>query len=400
MTTDSRTGAAALSALRRSMLWILAFGVFVGACVLAFTRTQPKTYKATASVQITPGTTSPYLTDVQSVSNLYLALAQTSPVLASAGSTVGLTEKQFSALAAAAAEPEVSIVDLSTTARQPSQAATYANAYAQAFVAYVATFQGQAVQKALQPIAAKIAAVETQLATARTPALIQGLESSLQTLAGPAGAGRCRSRDSARLVEPPQPPTAPYTPRPTRSAAVAFLIAIVLASIAVVLRARGVDRYSSLDDATADLGLPLLAAIPLGDGSDPSVREAFRALRVNLSFDQRASAGDRIAERTLAGTPAGSDAPPLGGRGGEDISSSNIDPRDQPVLKSAMARGQGTDATARVILVTGSEVGAGKSYVSANLGAPSPRVTNAFCSWTATLQATVHERSRSTATRA
>jgi capsular exopolysaccharide synthesis family protein len=363
VTGDSRGAASALNALRRKAGWVLAFAALVAAGVYAMTMREHKTYEATASVQITPGTTTPYLADDQTISNLYLVLAQSSQVKGAAASRFGLAEREFAKRASATAEEEVPIIDLSATASQPSLAATYAAAYADSFVNYVTAEQSQAVATALQPIEVRIASVESQLSRSRTASVTQALQASLEALQGEVAATLADPRDSARILQPAVPPTAPYSPRPGRTAALAFVLALALASLAVVLLARRVDRYDSLDDAAVDLDLPILASIPRGDASGAAVREAFRTARVNLLFERR-QRGDDFRDDSVT-VPVGSvasgryEAPSAAGSG-TPVGKKRASDIGSPGARSLRHGGV-------VVLVTGSESGAGKSYVSSNL---------------------------------
>ena len=72
-----------------------------------------------------------------------------------------------------------------------------------------------------------------------------------------------------RIVEPASTPTAPYAPRPLRSAVVAFFIALLLAVLAAI--ARDHLRPARPDAATLSrvTGLPVLAALPAAGGARP-----------------------------------------------------------------------------------------------------------------------------------
>jgi capsular exopolysaccharide synthesis family protein len=315
-----------LRALRRSGIAVLAFALVVAAAAYLLARQQDKEYTNSALVQISTGEESPFIETIQSTTNLYLTLAKTARVTLAAGDRVGLSQQQFAALSSVESEPEVSIIRLKATADDPRTSARYANAYANAFIDYVTRTQDRERQRALTQIQERIDLIERRLANARGDALTNSLTTSLQTLQTEAAETAAAPRDTALLVQAGFGSEAVASPNPTRNAILAFIVAFVIATALALARERFADHYASPEEAEADLGLPVIAVIPDAAPQDRGLREAFRGLRVNVLFGLR-----------------------------------------QPAPAAAGGGGAARDGAGAVLLVTGSEPRAGKTYVASNL---------------------------------
>jgi capsular exopolysaccharide synthesis family protein len=130
-----------------------------------------------------------------------------------------------------------------------------------------------------------------------------------------AAAAAAAPEDTARIIQRARPDAQQVSPRPTRDAIIAFALALVLGAAVILVANATRDRYATALDAALDLHLPILVEIPKGGRKDHVVSESFKTLR----------------ERLLAQLDAFADA------GGA------------------------------AIMVTGSEIGCGKTFTSSNL---------------------------------
>ena len=127
-------------------------------------------------------------------------------------------------------------------------------------------------------------------------------------------------------------PGTPSSPRPKRDAVLALIAALLLGSGAALLWSLLAGRYSSAEEASTDLGLPIIGELPRAAPDDQAAVEAFRGLRTGIAY-------------------ATFDAPD---------SLDRLDPTNA-LLQNGGSGGSGA------LLVTSPNLGAGKSYVAANL---------------------------------
>ncbi|HEV3362831.1 MAG TPA: hypothetical protein VG795_01600, partial [Acidimicrobiia bacterium] len=131
-------------------------------------------------------------------------------------------------------------------------------------------------------------------------------------------------RGDAELIAPANTPDGPFSPHPTRDAALGGFVGLLLSVGVSVLREHLNDKVRSADEVERLTGLPLLAQLP---------------------FDEEAADGVAVEERPNS---------PFG----EAMRS----------LRTSIQY-QGVDRPVKVVLVTSSLPGEGKSLVAANLAA-------------------------------
>jgi capsular exopolysaccharide synthesis family protein len=104
-----------------------------------------------------------------------------------------------------------------------------------------------------------------------------------------------------QFVQPALVPKAPFSPRPARNAAVAFLLGILIALGLAYLLERLDRRLRDGDEVVALAGAPLLGEIPpsAAPGGEGEVHEAFQMLRANLTYFDI----DRRLESVLVASP-------------------------------------------------------------------------------------------------
>jgi capsular exopolysaccharide synthesis family protein len=309
-----------------SKIWLVLFAVVAAVVVYVVSSTQPNEYESKALGQIisTRQAEGEILSEEQllSLSNVYNSLANTSIVLDRAHKEPEVKghEAEFNDSVSVSPEGRVGNLAFEATTEDPELSAEFANAYANAFAAYLAETQVEERKNSLGPIQLQIDEINQELEGLEPgDPTAAGLEVERQALQERVASETANQGDTLRIVEPAVAHHGAVAPKPLRNALLTLVAALVLGVIAIYLRDLFFDRYRSAEEAGRDLDLPLLGEIPKGR-RNPAL-EAFRTLRTAtmLTLEQRIN-----------------------------------------------ARSTGTDL-APTILVTGPESGCGKSYVTANL---------------------------------
>lgn len=293
-------------------IWAYRFwlGLFVAvvtiAAYLAAKRETPS-YKATALVQVTPGAeaSGQFLpADAQqSLVNIYVRYAQTPAVYELAARVAGLgsSPSAIEGHLAVNPEPGSTVLALSATYSSPAAAARSANAYASALATFVQQYESSQSRQTLGRIQSQIEQT-TSAASASGIAPLEAaqLSSEVSALRDKLASTVAAPTDSVQLLGRASIPSAPTSPKPTRNAILAFLVALVLGGAAILGFATVSDRYRDADEVSADLGLQLLGEMPRAPASEQAAIEAFRRLRTTVllalgAARQRAAVAERPA---------------------------------------------------------------------------------------------------------
>jgi Mrp family chromosome partitioning ATPase/capsular polysaccharide biosynthesis protein len=319
--------------------------VAIAAAVLAYVASHSQTpkYQADAVVQVIPseqvsgGGLQPQ--QLLQLSDVYLEVSKTTPVLSRAAKLVAVPTQVFETHASAATKGDLGLIDLTGTSTDPKAAARYANAYARAFVDTLNDQTNADRQASLTALNKQISDAQSQInaLAARIPqtaviksqivgfqAQVNALQSKYSDLIGV-------SSNRVSTIENADVPTGPFSPRPKRDAALALIAALLLGSGAALLWSLLAGRYSSAEEASMDLGIPIIGELPRAAHDDPAAIEAFRGLRTGIAY-------------ATFETPDTLD---------------RLDP-----TAAVLQNGSGGGGA---LLVTSPNLGAGKSYVAANL---------------------------------
>jgi Mrp family chromosome partitioning ATPase/capsular polysaccharide biosynthesis protein len=321
--------------------------VAIAAAVLAYvaSHSQTKQYKADSVVQVIPaeqvsgGALQPQ--QLLQLTDVYLEVSQTDPVLLRGAKlmTPPVSLDFFTTHATSATKGDLGLIQLTGESTSPKQAAQISNAYAKAFVQAL-NDQTNAQQKdLLDPINTQIADVSAKISDLsgrlnQTPAVkaqLDSLQSKLQTLDQKQADISSSANNRVSIIENAAVPSTPASPRPKRDAALALFAALLLGSGAALLWSLLAGRYSSAEEASMDLGIPIIGELPRAAPDDPAAIEAFRGLRTGIAY-------------ATFETPETID---------------RIDP-----TAAVLQNGSGGGGA---LLVTSANLGAGKSYVAANL---------------------------------
>jgi capsular exopolysaccharide synthesis family protein len=313
-----------------SKAWLALFAVAAAAVVFVLSSSQSDEYESKALGQIvsTSQAEGAILTEEQllSLSNLYNELAGTSTVLNLAHQDPAVKGKEAEFNASVSVQPEARVGVLGFVAKNgnPDEAAEFANAYANAFAAYLGDLQVSQRKQSLGPVQKRIDEINQELQgiPSGDPAGA-GLQVELQALQDRIATEAANPGDTMRVVEPAVPHENPVSPKPARDALLALIGALALGIAGIFLRDLFFDRYRSAEEVARDLGLPLLGEIPKGR-NNPAL-ESFRTLRTAMML---------ALEQAIRAEGNGSGRSPRDGVG---------------------------------LLITGAQSGCGKSYVAANL---------------------------------
>lgn len=322
--------------------WILLAAVCAAVAAYFWSESQTKTYRADARAQVIAARQAQgeFLDEatIQSFSNLYAELATTPVVLRDARKRTRLNVSQdvFDDKVEVAQAEQAGILEFIGRSSDPKRAAVYANAYIEAFDDYVEGSQADRQTRNIKEVEQRIGEIERRLEDleARSPEAVT-LRSQLTALQQVVADEIIKQGDSVEIIKEAEPPTEAESPKPKRNAALAFLAMLVLGSALAYLRMMLADRYHSVEEVTADTGLPLLAEVPRAQASSQPAVEAFRGLRTSVSFALR-------------------------GRG-------HAPSANGPIQTFEGTGQRAEDKEGRTVLITSPEVGTGKSFVAANL---------------------------------
>lgn len=287
--------------------WLLGFAVAVAVLVFVLRSGAAEEYEARSVTQVVSGRQSSGefvdSAELLQLTNLYAELGRSQAVQDAAAAELD-PEAEDPVLPApvdVTARESLQLVDITATSGDPELAAEVANAYAAAFASYIDSEQAGQTAAALERVDERIADLEAELeASGDEPASSTELV-ALQTQAAEI---QGRASNAIRQLQPASVPSAPASPKPARDAVLAFLTALAVGAAAAYARATLTDRFGSADEAAAELGLPLLAAVPRAGVDDRVSIEAYRALRTNLSYALRGRTGP-VVEITSTGPGAG-----------------------------------------------------------------------------------------------
>jgi len=322
--------------------------VAIAAAVLAYVASHSRTpkYTADAVVQVIPteqvsgGALQPQ--QLLQLSDVYLEVSQTTPVLANSAKnmTPPVSTFYFSKHTSSATKGDLGLIDLTGESTSPKQAAQLANAYAKGFVDAINNQTNSEQQAALADVNKKINDAQAQITQLSAPghiqtpadkAKIQGLNAQVQALSQKLADQIGNASNRISTIESAAVPTTPTSPRPKRDAALALIAALLLGSGAALLWSLLAGRYSSAEEASMDLGIPIIGELPRAAPDDPAAIEAFRGLRTGIAY-------------ATFETPDTMD---------------RLDPTAAVLQNGAGGGG--------ALQVTSANLGAGKSYVAANL---------------------------------
>lgn len=307
----------------RSRKWIvlLTVGALLGLALVSSILQTP-VYKATAQLLITPktATTSVFNSPSGAPADPTRAI-QTQIQIITSRAVRDLVKKQLGKAPPVSAAPvgQTDVVAVAASSTSPTEAATLANAYANSYVTFERTqavdsllaagdqIQGKVkdLQKQIDTLDAQIAAVApkdrataaAEFSSQRDSLVTQ--QAQFKQRLDQLQVDASLTTGQAQLVTPATTPTAPSSPRPARSAALALVVGLILGVGLAFLVDYLDDSVRSREDVDrATHGLPNLGLIPRVAGwknsKQPQVvsmdepmspaAEAYRTLRTSIQF--------------------------------------------------------------------------------------------------------------------
>lgn len=317
-----------LRLLWASRWWVVGAVLVAGLAAYLTASTLESRYRADALVQVVPAPQAsglPLSTDqLLQATNFYAELAETRGVVNAAQREAGV-RTDISDDVEVAAEPDLLVLRFSASSPDPEQAATLANAYAQAFAGELDRTGAAERERVLAGPQERLAQLRRALRRADAgSAEAAALQVELVALQQRVTDEALKPTDRASVLEPALTPSEPASPRPLRDAILASLLALVAAAAVILLRNALTDRYGSAEEAALDLDLPVLGELPKAPPTDVRALEALRKLRAQVQFSLGVEVDGPRQRRPTRGRP-------------------------------------------NVLLVTSPEASAGKTYVSAGL---------------------------------
>ena len=266
---------------RKSLIVLVTAGVV--AAVMLFTLVLPRTYSSSVSVLVKPipdpgasaGVQTPNMETEQALVSMSREIADR--VRTSTG--VPLTVEELMAHVDARVVPNTEILLLTFADPSPERAATLAQAYAEAYVAFRVDQATSAVSAAEAPIESQISDLGSQvdqlnrdIANTSSSVSRRRLGTELDGLLGQLGTLQERllglrssldvAGDSANIVSSAQVPTEASGPATLTILLIGLLLGFVIAVGVALLRERLDDRVRSAEELELAMGTPVLGSIP------------------------------------------------------------------------------------------------------------------------------------------
>ena len=340
-----------LGVLRRRRRWILGSALVAALVALALALVSPAVYQSDVEVLVEPDV--PTTTDPAMLGRVafldqelqtQLRLLQSEAIATRVAEALGLdtpTDELLDAVNAAVL-PSTRVILLTAKDQDPDRAAELAQTFADEYLAFRREDAMERLAEAAEALEARLARAEADLArldeeiaAADEPARVLTLRAEREAVSetvtrldaqlSQLEASDPVARGGGRVIQHATVPEDPSEPRPVRNVAVALVLGLGLGIVLALAVDSIDDSVQTADEAEEASGRPVLGRIPLASddegGALPMLRhpdgtpaEAYRGLRTNLRF-------------------VGEDGPP------------------------------------RVVVVTSSIQGEGKSVVAANLAA-------------------------------
>jgi succinoglycan biosynthesis transport protein ExoP len=356
-----QSGSEGLDAVWRYRWWLAAFAAVTLIAAGGFSLRQEKSYDATARVQIIPSQQLanaglPDPAGLARFTDAYADIARSSSVIEATAKRIGRSASPATLRSSIDVSSDRSGT-LTIRARAPSgrRAAAYANAVAATFVRRVAQDGESDRRSTVKRINGRIGFLTSRLREIDPRSgEARAIEATLQQLASQLADTEARPVDEARVTDAASVPSRPSSPRPVRTAVLALVFALLVGSALAYAHASLSNRFGSPEEASRDLSLPLLGALPQADPEAQVALDAFGILRTNIE-----SGLSRLSDRTSPAAPewlADADSSADGSMHATNDLGDRRWPPAPPV-----------DAEGTVILVTSPREQSGKTYVTAGL---------------------------------
>jgi len=253
--TDGIDLSGLLAVLRRRMKLIVAITVVVAAVTATVSLLQDATYTASTKLLYEP---SAAVTALQPGSTpdqarMVATLAQipgTATILGPVGKALRTPETDLERQVSVTSDANANLITIKASAPTAAGAQQLANAVARQFVAW-----REAAQRAL--LTSQVQTLKDELKT--TPEDQAGV---IETQLAETRAALANSTADLTIVGPARMPTSPSSPKVVRNTIIALLTGLLLGIIVALARDKLDRRLTTIEDAEAAYGLPLLGVVP------------------------------------------------------------------------------------------------------------------------------------------
>ena len=248
-----------LAAVRRSRLAIVLFVLASTLIALGVSLYLPKSYTARATIvreEVAGLLNSPGVEEVDRELQTIERLITTPTILDQAAARIGRDRETLEKRVSASVSSDTNIIGITATASTAESAALFANAVANAFLAKERADESRRLALARARLLEELA----RLRRSRGSALeIEALQSRLSELSVQEAA----VGSELQLAQAAEPPDEPSSPRPVRNAVLAFFAALVLGILGALAREQLVPRVGGPRDVGRLFDLPVIGGIPL-----------------------------------------------------------------------------------------------------------------------------------------
>lgn len=258
--------AAALAALQRRALLIIACVALAGLAAFALSRAQSKTYQASATLAFSENPLSQQIAGLPPTGNAVSALEQqaSNVEIVKLGDTAartaqllgaGLTAQSVAADLSVSGQGESGVVTVTARAGSPTLAAAIANTYTRQFVSEQSALNRGYYTSALALVRRQLAALSPGQRVGQDGLALQDRVQTLTLLSE-------LQYGNVTLAAQALPPSAPAAPRTARNVLIGMLLGLLLA-IGVVFVLEQLDgRVKRPGDLAEIYGAPLLGGVP------------------------------------------------------------------------------------------------------------------------------------------
>ena len=296
--------------------------ITVGAAIIALlvSNSQTRKYKSTAELLFTTKASESLFGGSNAIQSVDPGRALATEIKLLQGQTVrGIVADKIGSApnVLASADRNDNVISITATSASPARAASVANAYAAAYIENRQastvddiTSAQKAIQRKIDELQGPISDLDKQIAALPKDQtnILAGLENNRQALLGEQSLYRQQVNQlqlradltgGVQVVTPAPVPTVPFAPTPRRTTVLAGGMGLMLGiGIAFLLDVLDDSIKSETDIELANLGLPILASIPVVPGwknkqsarlvsvEDPTsvTAEAYRRLRTAIQF--------------------------------------------------------------------------------------------------------------------
>jgi receptor protein-tyrosine kinase len=279
-----------VDSLRRHAVLIVAIAVGAAVAAYVISTLQFERYRASTTLLFSPDVTEGSDDRGRSIDTL-VQLAGSERVLAPVAKAQGYdSSKKLARDIAVSGDANADILTIKASAAIPERARNLANAVARSLIDWRNAKRERLLGANIQVLERQLALLTRRGVPSNDPAV-----SDLRTQLTEARAERLVDTPDLSVITPATTPSAAYTPKPKRNAAIGFIVGLLLGLVITSLRERLDRRIRSVDEIEELYDAPTLGLVPFTERGDRSqqladfigasqLADAYRTIRTNLSL--------------------------------------------------------------------------------------------------------------------